>query len=115
MTKEFKQWLSNYSESQHHLKGWRDSDQYLDEVELPKILYLSLVQKWLREEQKIDIDISVVFNHEHEMPERLYYHHIIYLNKNGSVSSKSHYNNGLRFPTYEDALEAALQETLKLI
>ena len=42
----YTKWLSDYSESQHYLKGWREYDNYLDEVELPSILELSLLVKF---------------------------------------------------------------------
>lgn len=46
---DYKKWLSDYSEKHHHLKGWRDNDNYLDEVELPEILELRLYQQFLED------------------------------------------------------------------
>lgn len=38
--KRFKKWFSDYSETNHYLRGWRD----LDGIQLPKILFYSLVR-----------------------------------------------------------------------
>lgn len=46
---DYKKWLSDYSEKHHNLKGWRDNDNYLDEVELPETLELCLYQQFFED------------------------------------------------------------------
>jgi len=48
----YNEWLAKYAEANHKLNGWLERDIYLDELELPKSIKLSLIQKWLRESYK---------------------------------------------------------------
>lgn len=43
---DFLKWLSDYSEKWHYLKGWRENDQYLDEVELPPSLLTAVIEEF---------------------------------------------------------------------
>lgn len=52
----FYRWFSDYSEKYHHLTGWAEYDQYLDEVELPPELFNALILKWLRDDHSIIIE-----------------------------------------------------------
>lgn len=115
----FKQWFSDYSESNHHLKGWRDRDEYLDEVELPKEITLTLLQKWLREKYGVHIviiptvtsgwtykTVRVISELDNDV--------IIGLK---SVDSLPPYKEVCAddFSTFEEALEDGIYESLKLI
>ncbi len=62
--KGFDKWLSDYSESHHHLKGWVDRDTYLDEVELPIELFNTLVVEWLRVNHGIWVYVKLGYGHE---------------------------------------------------
>ena len=103
---DFYKWFDEYSQANHHLKGWEEYDQYLDEVELPDILFLTIVQKWLRELPTPVVVIPttdfVAWNVEILNPDR----GRIILTKN---------SKGRWFDSYEEALEAGLKEALKLI
>lgn len=115
----FNKWFSDYSELYHNLKGWEDRDEYLDEVELPKELTLTLLQKWLREKYGVHIviiptvtsgwtykTVRVISELDNDV--------IIGLK---SVDSLSPYKEvcGYDFNTFEEALEDGMQETVKLI
>lgn len=113
--KGFDKWFSDYSEKNHHLKGWRDRDEYLDEVELPSEIMQSLIQKWLREIHGLYIEIMV--SNQHIPNKGLIYTFIVLkpdLSENRncinhvSVSKEP-------LDTYEEALEQGLLESLKLI
>ncbi|MEM7485050.1 MAG: hypothetical protein AAF348_07560 [Bacteroidota bacterium] len=73
----------------------------------------SLLQKWLR---KLHIDITVITNWLKD-GKKIYYVGFSYLNKNNKIdiwfSKKS--GNKIEYPTYEQALETALYEGLKII
>lgn len=106
---QFIKWLENYSETNHRLNGWLSSDLYLDEVELPKELYLCLLQKWFREVHGLVVESKISKTY-------FWYDWIItYKRKDidrivsvGDPYQKSH-------ETYEQALEVGLLEALKLI
>lgn len=100
--KGFNKWLSDYSESYHHLKGWRERDNYLDEVELPDEILFGLIQKWLREDFKIIITIHDYNYGEMFRPE-------VSFKDNNEVHSLGLYN------TYELALELGILDALKSI
>ena len=96
----FKQWFSDYSESNHHLKGWRDRDEYLDEVELQKEITLTLLQNWLKEVHKIDVLVNKTLSGS--------YLDIIW---EGTEKIKK---SG-RYNSYERALKSGICKSLKLI
>jgi hypothetical protein len=102
----FNNWFSDYSEKNHHLKGWRDRDEYLDEVELPKEIILSLLQKWLREVHKIDVIPYPSF-----MGKEGNYYYVIIKDRD--------FDNIIQQPTlnmsHDDCLEDGLLEALRLI
>ncbi len=52
----FTKWFEDYAEEHHGLQGWLEYDQYLDEVELPTELTLTLLQCWLRTSHNIEIE-----------------------------------------------------------
>jgi len=62
--KGFAQWFSNYSEENHHLKGWRDRDEYLDEVEQPVEIKLCLIETWLRQIHNLKVNVDYFPNVE---------------------------------------------------
>ncbi len=69
----------------------------------------SLLQKWIREIHKLDIEIETYWKDEFKK-ETVYQPWVKF---KGSVDDN---NNGLTlFPTYEQALESALEESLNLI
>lgn len=115
---DFKKWFSDYSESKHHLNGWRDYDQYLDEVELPEILFCALIQKWLREVHNMHINISF---DTVELGNRFFV--MIGYEKDNSFEYKIiTYPENVKdillrkvFTSYELALEEGIKQALKLI
>lgn len=64
----------------------------------------SLLQKWLREEREIHVEVDAFSNSE-----EYYYYFGILTRKNGDWIRDGKYR------TYEDALEQGLKEALKLI
>lgn len=73
----------------------------------------SLLQKWLRDEHKIHVFIGARLN------VKKWDSHAYDLNMNGTEYTKSHplskYKTQGVYDTYEEALEAGLQEGLKMI
>lgn len=127
----FYEWFDDYSQVNHHLSGWREYDQYLDEVELPEILFLTLVQKWLREEYRIDILVQSDAGLENKSLEWCYVLKQLpseeIINKVKADEMGEDWDLFLRsetinsdwylesWPTYEQALENGINESLKLI
>lgn len=96
----YNKWLSDYSEKYHHLKGWKESDSYLDESELPIELEYCLIQKWLREGHNIYIVIT---------PDEILGFDL----KLKSWKFSPKYIDV--YKTYEEAFKAGIEESLKLI
>lgn len=71
----------------------------------------SLLQKWLREEKNIHVPVD--FNHNDELG-FIYTVHRDYEELVDIIFSRIN-NPPIRYKTYEEALEAGLQEALKLI
>lgn len=105
----FIKWLEVYAEVNHKLNGWLSNDLYLDEVELPRELYLCLLQKWLREVHGLVVESKI--SKTYFWYDWTITYKIKELNRIVSVGDpyqKSH-------ETYEQALEVGLLEGLKLI
>jgi hypothetical protein len=97
-----KHWYDQ-TEALNPVKGIRGAMVYINQGYAPT---QSLLQKWLREEKDIFINIETLvkdgdFVHAFD---------IVYLIKTFHV-----YYDDKRFDSYEEALEAGLQEALKLI
>jgi len=92
----FIKWLEAYAEVNHKLNGWLSNDLYLDEVELPRELYLCLLQKWLREIHNIDVRVANKYRYYYLVKDQQYFDRTTY-------------------DTYEQALEVGLLEVLKLV
>ena len=76
----------------------------------------SLLQKWIRDKHDIHISISRVYSSQNDLIEFAGY--VVYIaspdwGTHYEVNSDKYYSE--RFDTYEDALEDALYETLKII
>lgn len=70
----------------------------------------SLLQKWLREKHKINIDIRT------EYKRQTYYHiDVVVKSVNDFGAETKSIFEEFNFKTYEEALEKGLQESLKLI
>jgi len=86
-------------------KGWDG-----DFIESHKILTTqSLLQKWIRDVHEIHIVIERIYSGG------LYFFKIQKENKNGYFINASRNKWSTLFKTYEEALEIALQQALKLI
>jgi hypothetical protein len=70
----------------------------------------SLLQRWLREKHRAHINIVYLFEHDVYVPFTQYIDVTT-----EPVVLKDEKNKSLRFSTYEEAFEAALLESLKLI
>lgn len=71
---DFEKWFSDYSEKNHHLSGWRDYDQYIDEVELPETLQYAIIQEWF---DSVGIYISPYTNGIVYEPGVLWYYSLV--------------------------------------
>jgi len=58
---DFEKWFNDYSETNHNLKGWKDYDQYVDEVELPLTMGQALIIEWL---DSVGIIISIYADYD---------------------------------------------------
>lgn len=118
--KGFTKWFSDYSETHHGLDGWRDYDNYLDEVELPKELLFTLIHKWLRDIHNIDVDVirdsEVHYKDETRWIVKISNWNDIRIAHTSIAYLKFPYHtHHTDYKSYEDAMEFGLQEGLKLI
>lgn len=100
---DFDKWYDKYSEKNHSLKGWLDTDTYLDEVELPEDIFLFLVQRYLREEYDLHIEILL----EDGSPYDKFYFRVMGV---GHYFTLSHH--GLQDKDYNKVLEAGIIDAI---
>ena len=106
-------WLVKYSEANHGLNGWLENDQYIDEVELPSELILTLLQRWLRDVHKIEVIVAPKFYGDGSY---WYCFECLKIVINDIETLKEIFKGIFNlYKTYEEALEAGLLEGLKLI
>ena len=87
------------------------STKYLHGIARPT---QSLLARWLREQCKLFIEITVDFMRLIREGDSTKYYPIYYY-KIVNLKNADYTNNKKEFHTYEDAMEAGLQEALKLI
>jgi hypothetical protein len=108
--KGFYKWFSKYSEDNHHLKGWREYDNYLDEVHLPNELKMCLIQRWLRDVYNIDIFIRPFYDVENGF-DKFYTPYIIHFDGNRLNHPSINYKNY----SMDNALDFAIKTVIKTI
>ena len=80
----------------------------LSEIPCVPLITHQIACKWLREVHGLFVDISFVKD-EHRGKQVCWYYAIFELYND----NEAHYNNVDEFPTYEDAVEAALKYAIK--
>lgn len=114
-TKGFTKWFEDYAELQHGLKGWLDTDTYLDEVELPTELYLTLIQTFLRT-KNIEVRVWAEYYSDgiNWCCQALKWN--LALKAEDFIEHGTfQYGDNNEYPTYELALEKGIHEGLKFI
>ncbi len=94
---EFKEWIKNQFGYTIGNGIWEHS--------LPYICKLVLLQKWLREDKKLNIEIGMQYKTWWYSINKLPY---------DSLSNEDDIKGGANFKMYEEALKEGLKETLKL-
>jgi hypothetical protein len=102
--------------------GWEVQEDYM--LRQDKIIEAptqSLLQKWLREEKNVVVEVtfnSSLFRRLHEAAHKktsLNYHWIIFTNTSDPEFIYNNFYSDDTFETYEEALEQALQKALKMV